>query len=54
LCGVGSDQVDGGFGGVDEEGQGFLEVELDRVGVVGEVADRGVLSEVQLVVAAAG
>src|SRR5215472_17973656 len=43
-----------GLGGVDEERQRFLEVQLHRVGVVGQVADRQVLAQAQLEVAAAG
>src|SRR5712671_1067280 len=45
-------QRDDGLGGVHQERQGFLEVQLDRVGVVREVADRQVLAQAQLVVAA--
>src|SRR5437867_3828462 len=33
-----------GLGGVDQERQGFLEVQLHGAGVVGEVADRQVLA----------
>ena len=42
------------LGGLHQERQRLLEVELDAGGVVGQVADRQVLAEVQLVVAAAG
>src|SRR5438034_9596170 len=42
-----------GLGRVDQERQGFLEVQLHGVGVVSEVADRQVLAEPQLEVAAA-
>ncbi len=47
-------QGDGGLARVDAEGEGLLEVEPDRVGVVGEVADGDVLAEEELEVAAAG
>src|SRR5579872_6469018 len=38
-------QGDAGLGRVDQERQGFLEVQLHGVGVVSEVADRQVLAE---------
>src|SRR6266516_2935083 len=43
-----------GLGGESQEGQRLLQVQLDLVGVVGQVADREVLTQVQLVVAAPG
>src|SRR3984957_1079096 len=52
VVGLGGDG-DAGLGGVDGGGEGLDEVELDPLGVVGQVADRQVLAEAQLVVAAA-
>ena len=50
----GGAELDAGLCGEGQEGQRFLEVELDVVGVVGQVADRQVLAQMQLVVTAAG
>jgi len=42
--------LDGRLAGQDEEGQELLEVQLDAVRIVREVADREILAEVELVV----
>jgi hypothetical protein len=50
----GRSQCDGCFGGEQQEGKGLLQVEADQGVGVAEIADRSILANVQLEVAATG
>ena len=52
--GVRRREGDRGFAGEQQEGEGFLQIQGDRYVGVGGIADRDVLADMQIEVAAAG